>query len=442
MKRADLDWKHILFALLLAILCLIAGSDAYAGGPRWTAGSSYFNSSAKGKPIVWANGQVGYYVDLGNLSASVNQSQAKTMISNAAAVWNAVATAAVKITAKGSLSEDVNGTNVTTGPNGVTMPADIQPTATTRPVAIVLDADGSVINAFYGAGASSAASCQQNGVITMVDNLATSGNIAHALMLINGLCATNATQIAVLQYQLIRGFGRVLGLDWSQTNEEMFLNNQITSEGLTGWPILHPIERLCNQTGKACMPNSSTLRLDDIAALNRVYPVTPANIASFTGKKLTAQNTVSVQGRIQFKRGQGMQGVNAVLRPMIPGTDLPDIRFTVTAVSGASFQGNVGNVITGISDPQGNPLNRFGTDDETVEGFFDLSGAPLPTGQTTANYQLTFEAINPLYTAGASVGSYTTGQVTPSGTMPTVFLPDLAAGSSVYQIVSVGNSAD
>lgn len=30
----------------------IAGSDAYAGGPRWTAGSSYFTSSAKGKPIT------------------------------------------------------------------------------------------------------------------------------------------------------------------------------------------------------------------------------------------------------------------------------------------------------------------------------------------------------------------------------------------------------
>ena len=85
----------------------------------------------------------------------------------------------------------------------------------------------------------------------MVDNLAPSGNIAHALMLVNGLCAINTAQIAVLQYQLIRGFGRVLGLDWSQANEGMFLNDQVTSEGLAGWPILHPIELLCNQTGKA-----------------------------------------------------------------------------------------------------------------------------------------------------------------------------------------------
>ena len=34
MKQANLDWKRILIVLLLAMLRLIAGSDAYAGGPR------------------------------------------------------------------------------------------------------------------------------------------------------------------------------------------------------------------------------------------------------------------------------------------------------------------------------------------------------------------------------------------------------------------------
>ena len=442
MRHVRPDWKRILFGLLLAMICLIAGSPVYAGGPRWIAGSSYFNASAKGRPVVWAGGQVGYYVDLGNLSASVNQTQAKTMIANAVAVWNAVTTAAVKISAKGSLAEDVNGTNVVAGANGISMPADIEPTATNKSVAIVLDADGSVINAFLGTGASSAAMCEQNGVITMVDNIATSGNIVHALMLVNGLCATTAAQIAVLQYQMVRGFGRILGLDWSQANEEMFAIHQASSNGLAGWPILHPIERLCNATGQSCIPNGTTLRLDDIAALNRTYPVTAANVGSFSGKKLTAPNTISVQGRIQFKGGQGMQGVNAVLRPMIAGTDLPDVRYTVTAVSGAYFQGNAGNLITGTTDASGNALNRYGSDDQTLEGFFDLSGVPLPPGATSANYQLTFEAVNSLDIGGASVGAYTAGQVTPSGTMPTLYLPGLAAGSSVYQTVDIGDSAD
>jgi hypothetical protein len=433
--------KRLAIASLGAAAVLAFTPRASAGGPRWVAGTTYFNASAKGHPVVWANGQVAYFTDQGILSATVTNAQANTMVANAVAVWNAVASAAVKITAKGTLSEDVSGSNVTAGANGVSLPADIQSTAATKPVAIVYDADGSVINALYGAGASSPTTCQQNGVFTSVDNMAAAGNIAHALMLVNGLCATSAAQLAVLQYQLVRGFGRILGLDWSQANEEDFAGNRQTSNDLTGWPIMHPIERLCHATGESCMPNATTLRLDDIAALNRLYPVTAANLSSFTGKKLTATNTLSIQGTIEFKRGQGMQGVNVVLRPMIAGTDLPDVRYTATAVSGALFQGNAGNPITG-TNAASNPPAQFGSDDQTLEGFFDLSGIPLPAGQTSANYQLTFEAINPLDTALVSVGPYATGQVSPSGTMPTINLGQLAAGAMETESVVVDNSAD
>ncbi len=136
-----------------------------AGGPRWVAGSSYFNAAAKGLPVVWANGQVVYYTDLGNLSAEVSQSQANAMVAAAAAVWNNVSTAAVTVRSGGSLAEDVNGTNVTVGTNGLTEPADMEPTATSKPVAVVYDADGSVINAIWGAGASSNLVCQDDGVM-------------------------------------------------------------------------------------------------------------------------------------------------------------------------------------------------------------------------------------------------------------------------------------
>ncbi len=426
--------------VLLALAFVFAVQIAFAGGPRWVAGSSYFNSSVKGQPIVWANGQVSYYTDLGALSAKVSQTQANAMLATAASVWNNVNTAAVSIQLGGSLAEDVNGSNVTAGPNGVTEPADIQPTATSKPVAVVYDEDGSVINAIYGPGASSPLACQNNGVIATVDNLAVTGNIAHALVLVNGLCATTATQIANLQYQLIRGFGRVLGLDWSQTNEEMFVNDQITANGLVGWPIMHPIERLCNGGIGQCMPNATQLRTDDIAALNRLYPVTTANITGFTGKTITASATISVQGTIQFPGGQGMQGVNVVLQPLANG--VPDVRYTATAVSGVSFQGNAGNPITGTTDAAGNPLNRFGNDDPSLEGFFDLSGVPLPPGVTAAQYQLTFEALNPLYTGNSSVGPYTTGQVVPSGTMPIIALGTLSAGSLMTQTVVVNDAAD
>jgi len=426
--------------IILLLMPLIAAPAALAGGPRWVAGSSYFAPAAKGMPVVWANGQVTYFTDLGALSTQVSQAQANTMVATAASVWSAVPTAAVLIQSGGSLAEDVSGSNVTVGSGGVTLPADIQFSATNRPVAVVYDRDGSVINALYGSGASSSASCPTNGVLVRVDNLATSGNIVHAVMLVNGLCATTTTQIANLQYQMIRGFGQVLGLDWSQTNEEMFDANAPTANGLQGWPIMHPIERLCNGGTGLCMTNPTQLRIDDVAALNRLYPVTSSNLGSLTGKVLTASATISVQGTIQFPRGQGMQGVNVVLRPVLNGA--PDVRYTATAVSGVFFQGNAGNSVTGAMDASGNSLNRFGSDDTLLEGFFDLSGVPLPPGVTSADYQLTFESVNPLYVGAISVGPYTTGQTEPSGTMPIIDLGTLQAGSTVTQTVVISDAAD
>lgn len=425
---------------LVLLLQLFAVQAARAGGPRWVAGSSYFDATVKGTPIVWSGGQVTYFTDLGALSSQVSQAQANAMVATAASAWNAVPTAAVLIQSGGSLAEDVSGANVTVGSGGVTLPSDIQSSATNRPVAIVYDEDGSVINALYGAGASSPASCPTDGVLVSVDNLAVSGNIVHALILVNGLCATTTTQIANLQYQLVRGFGRVLGLDWSQTNEEMFDTNAPTANGLQGWPVMHPIERLCNGGNGLCMPSPTQLRTDDIAALNRLYPVTAANLGGFQGKVITAAATISVQGTIQFPRGQGMQGVNVVLRPVLNGA--PDVRYTATAVSGVYFQGNAGNPVTGRTDGDGNPLNRFGSDDALLEGFFDLSGVPLPPGTSGADYQLTFESVNPLYTGAVSVGPYTTGQTQPSGTMPVVDLGTLEAGSSVTRSVTISDAAD
>lgn len=442
MNRGVPYWVLRIAGLLIALflLLLLSAQMAHAGGPRWVAGSSYFNRSVKGQPIVWLNGKVTYYTDMGALSAQVNQSQANAMVATAAAVWSGVNTAAVSIQRGGSLSEDVSGINVVAGASGLSMPADIEPSATSKPVAVVYDQDGSVINAIYGSGASSALTCQNNGVLSTVDNFAVTGNIAHAVILVNGLCANTTSQIAMIQYELIRAFGHVLGLDWSQTNEEMFANDEPTTTGLQGWPIMHPIERLCNGGGGQCISNPTQLRTDDIAALNRLYPVTASNIGSFSGKTITAAATISVQGTIQFATGQGMQGVNVVLQPLL--NCIPEIRYTATAVSGVFFQGNAGNRVTGTQDASGNPLNRSGSDDATLEGFFDLSGIPLPAGVSSAQYQLTFEPINPLYTNGSSVGPYTTGQSTPSGTMPVIALGTLNAGSAVTQTVVIPDSAD
>ena len=105
--------SRLLTLLLFLSSALLAPGAAQASGPHWVAGVNYFTPAAKGQPIVWANGQISYYLDQGALSSSVSNSQAASLVATAAAVWSAVPTAAVAITRGGSLSEDVSGSNVT-----------------------------------------------------------------------------------------------------------------------------------------------------------------------------------------------------------------------------------------------------------------------------------------------------------------------------------------
>jgi hypothetical protein len=426
-------------AMALAVLPFLFAEGAYGGGPRWVAGSSYFKVSRMGLPVVWSSGKVTYYTDQSDLSAEVSQSQANAMVAAAAAVWNGVPTAAVAIQYGGNLAEDVDQA-IGVNPNGgITLPADVQPSATQDPVAVVYDETGAVIDGIYGQGASSALECETNGVLAAADNFATTGYLAHAVILVNGQCATTADQMEMLQYQLIRAFGYVLGLGWSETNEDAFNNKQITDTVLAGWPIMHPVEWFCGAGGGECMPNPTQLRTDDVATLNRLYPVTNGNLASFPGKTLTANATVSVHGTIQFPRGQGMQGVNVVMRPLVK--KVPQVEYTATAVSGEYFQGNAGNRVTGTADAGGNALTKFGSTAATQEGYFDLRYVPLPPGMTSATYQITFEPVNPLYTGKVAVGPYTTGQVNPSGTMPTITVT-LKAGASPTENVTIEDAAD
>jgi len=441
--------RHRTAAWLLA--ALLVPALAVAGGPKYIAGVSYFNPGVVGQPLHWANGQLNYYVDQGPLNSSVTNAQAKAMVDAAAALWSAVPSAGVTLTDMGFLNEDVSGANILLSGTNFTVtneqtnqlgviiePADVTPSATSYPLGIIFDADGSIINALYGSGASSPTSCQNNGVFVWIDNVNPDATIAHGIILLNGLCATNANLLQMMSFELERAFGRVLGLDYGQVNPGALTNGELN--GTLGWPVMQPLSGLCGASGGACIPNPTVLRWDDIAALNRLYPITAGNLLSFPGKQLTASNTVSIQGTITFKTGAGMQGVNVVARPL-DSSGNPLYQYTVTAVSGVSFNGNHGNPVTGFVDANSNPLTMWGSNVASTQGFFDLSDMPLPPGMTTANYQVTFEPINPLYILSNSVGPYLDGSPEPSGTLSPISVPSMSAGSSQTLTVDVSNSA-
>ena len=185
----------VIFSGLL--LLVSAAPAAHAGGPKYVAGTAFFNPAVLGQPIHWAGGLNGYYVDRGPLNSSVSNQQATAMVDAAAALWSAIPTAAVTLTDRGPLNEDVSGANIcrsTSGP--ITAPADVTPAATSYPLGVIYDADGSVIDAIFGTGASQPTSCQNNGVWMWMDNINPDATIAHGIILLNGLCATNSNSVA------------------------------------------------------------------------------------------------------------------------------------------------------------------------------------------------------------------------------------------------------
>ena len=421
--------------ILTALLCACSAVAAFAGGPLYVAGVSGFNSSATGQPITWTGGVVNYYTDQGNLSPLLPGASADAFVATAFASWSSVTTAALQINRAGQLSEDVSGSNVQNA-GSLILPIDIQPNST-KPVAIIYDYDGSVIDAFLGTGAGSEDLCNSNSVIAEADNFTADGYFAHALVIINGNCAQYASDLPILQYRLARQLGRVLGLDWSQINDNVVTGSPPpTMNDYAGYPMMHPMGALCYPT-YGCTSNPLQTRMDDQAALSRLYPVTAANIGNFSGKTLFFENTARIEGSVRFPAwngnlGQGMQGVNVVARMIDPVTGLASHKYTSSCVSGFLFRGDAGNPITGYTDNSGEPLDRFGSNNTAVEGYFDLAGLQFPAGYNTVQYQLSVESVNSLYIDGLSVGPYKEGSIPMSGTFTPITVT-VSKGSDISQ---------
>jgi len=132
--------------VLVMLTAAIAPAAAFAGGPKYIAGTAYFNPAVVGQPVRWSGGVVNYYIDQGPLNGQINNQQATAMVDTAAALWSAVPTAGVRLTNSGSLTEDVSGSNVIAGNQLFAAPSDVAPSATSYPLAVIYDIDGSIIN--------------------------------------------------------------------------------------------------------------------------------------------------------------------------------------------------------------------------------------------------------------------------------------------------------
>ncbi|WP_433974314.1 IPT/TIG domain-containing protein [Tunturiibacter lichenicola] len=403
------------FRAALALLCWsVTATALWAGGPRWVTGPPFFTQS--GTPVVWYTNQPLYFTDPGDLSATVNHAAADAIVAAAAAVWN-VPTASLVLAQGGTLNEHVSGANAFLGSNGPIFPADVQSSNyLAKQIAVIYDSDGSITDLLLGNGASDPSGCLQSGVTESVDSIVPAGFIQHAILIMNGRCTGPAPQQQLqLQYQLMRAFGRVLGLGWSQTNDNVFTTSPPpTANQDLHWPIMHPIDILCGPYTYLCLQQPFTLRFDDLSALGQLYTI---NHGQATGSKMdTLLNASEISGLLSFPNGQGMQGVNVVGRRWQQFTPVSDVEdwYTASSVSGALFRQSNGNPVTGQDTSL---MGSEGTEDAEFEGYFNLQRIPMLPGSWQV-IVLETEPINPLYTGQDAVGPYVAGTVEPSGSDP------------------------
>jgi hypothetical protein len=381
--------------------------SAQAGGPRFVTGTTYTKSDVM---MAFYTSSLLYYTDPANLNETVSHAQADAMVAAAAATWN-VPTSSLMLSQGGTLAEHVSGANTyfDFDTNAVVFPADVSASNWQNiPIAVIYDEDGSVIDALLGEGASDPSGCRQTGVLESVDSFGQNGTIQHAMIILNGRCVgSDPDQMFEMQYQVERAFGRVLGLAWSQVNDNLFTGaTPPTAGAIDYWPVMHPIDVLCGAYSYQCISNPFTLRIDDLSVLAMLYPVTAANLTA--GKTLSAENAVGLTGTVLFPTGQGMGWVNVVVTRQLRSHNKAEPWQVASGVTGILYQQNTGNPVSGAESPSDNVGGNWGPN----QGEAFIHRVP---DIVVENLYMTTEAIDPLYTDEYALAPYQRPPVAPSG---------------------------
>ena len=425
----------LLRRVVTAILLCLAVERAVAGGPRYVTGPPFFKTS--GNAVGWKQKQLLYFTDPGDLGPAVNHQAADALVAAAAAVWN-VPIASITVGQGGALAEHVSGQNVYLGSTGMVWPTDVlAANASGIPVAVVYDNDGSVTDTLLGGGASDPAGCEQNAVTESVDAFDPEGYILHAVIVLNGRCTGTAPEQQLqMQYQLMRVFGRVLGLAWSQTNDNVFTGSPTpTYDQALHWPVMHPIDIRCGPYSFQCMAQPFVLRPDDVQALVSVYPVTGTPAA---GKQVSLADGNWIYGTVTFPTGQGMAGVNVLTNREYTFTSTPQDWFESSTMSGTYFRRNA---LSPFVSADTSASGSEGSTSASNEGYFLIPYMQVQGVYAEDTVFVSTEPVNALYAGEYSLGPYTLGVVVPAGSAPTVYgQGQVHAGAEVQANFTIGDA--
>jgi len=268
-----------MFKLLLLVFVLVYSSVSFAGGPLILGGA------AGTTPVTYQNPTITLNVENGNLSTTISNADADTLLLQALALWNDVSSSNINLIIdqkKIGLDIDINNfENYLPNPSGTIFNGDdnLNP--------IVYDSTGEIIDAFFGVG-------QSDNTIGFAASILFVGNnyFEEGYAVINGknLGLTQTTFKLLIAHEI----GHFFGLDHSQVN----INNEETDFGLP---------RLCSTNAQSAYPlmypfvcrNEESLHPDDISSVSALYPSTSIS-----------NNFGTLQGRFIDANGKAVLGAN------------------------------------------------------------------------------------------------------------------------------------
>ncbi len=328
--------RHLWLAALMCAIVLAAGR-LFAGGPLY---------SVNGEAVIYspADMPIAYSADRGSLGPWPNET-AVALVDECFREWQAVPTAAVTFQNAGFLPQDVVASNFSLYYDDY---ADgINP--------IVFDADGSIIDAVVGYGASDSIMGFAGS-----DYDAQTGYYIEGIALLNGKFA-QWLSYAEFKATFVHEFGHFIGLDHCQINGDFVHDG--SAENDIYIPTMYPTAT-DNDTALG------ELNPDDKAALTLLYPASRSSVDKAYG---------TIAGTAVWESGAPVQGANVV-----------------------AYRED---------DPY---MSRF----SSVSDYYMQQDGTYEMHVTPGTYSVYIEAVNRSFTGGSSVGPYAATLRSASFSMP------------------------
>ena len=352
-----------------AFVFAISAFAASAGGPLGVCSA--------GTQIKYPGaGSVTFNYDRGTLGTRSNAAAA-TIVNNAIAMWNNVATATVTLTRGADLPVDVTTANMNTYLGNGTFGDGINP--------VVYDTDGTITDAMLGSGAHTnvlgfAGSAYSTSPCQYVEGRA----------VINGaIGVSDATMTTVLTHEL----GHFIGLDHTQLDGMQGL-------ATSNYPLMYPV----------AYRSAAGLHEDDIASVSALYPdaTVATTYGTLTGNFRTAGGTAILGANIWARNTTTGQLFSVVSDYLMQGTGyfkllLPPGTYTLNAeaidrsftggsgvgpysddLTGASFQAPLYSGTTAMADVTMSPQVTINAGC-TANVAFSITGSGTVTGNCASS---------------------------------------------------------